>query len=68
MNVMGEYFVRLSTENIKIKKSYQKIDDYLAYVGGILKFILSLVGILVIEYNKFHLDLTIANRLFNFEA
>jgi hypothetical protein len=68
MNVMGEYFVRLSTENIKIKKSYRKIDDYLAYVGGILKFILSLVGILVIEYNKFHLDLTIANRLFNFEA
>jgi hypothetical protein len=68
MNVFGEYFVRLSTESIEIKKSYQRIDDYLAYVGGILKFILSLVGILVINYNKFDLDITIANRLFNFEA
>jgi hypothetical protein len=68
MDVFGEYFVRLSTESIEIKKSYQRIDDYLAYVGGILKFILSLVGILVINYNKFDLDITIANRLFNFEA
>jgi hypothetical protein len=66
--VFGEFYLRLSTESINISKSYQKIDRYLAYVGGILKIVLSILGFLIIEYNNFDLHVTMANRLFNFDS
>lgn len=44
-----------------------KVDEYLAYIGGILKIALVIIGLLVINYNRYDLCLTIANRLYNFD-
>jgi hypothetical protein len=67
MNIFGEIYLRVSSKSDYVTKSYMKFDEYLAYVGGILKIALTIIGLLVINYNNYDLFLTIANRLYNFD-
>jgi hypothetical protein len=44
-----------------------KIDEFFAYVGGLLKLSISIIGLIVINYNRYDLLISLANRLFNFD-
>lgn len=64
---MGEFFLRISSKSFSYSKQYTQIDVYLAYVGGILKLAVTIVGFFVINYNRYDLFVTVANRLYNFD-
>ena len=67
MNLFGEYFIRIATKSTNIEKKYSKLDEFLAYVGGILKLAISVVAFLVANYNYYDLFINVANRLYNFD-
>ena len=67
MNLFGEYYIRIATKSTNIEKKYSKLDEFLAYVGGILKLAFSVVGFLVVNYNYYDLFINVANRLYNFD-
>lgn len=39
----------------------------MAYMGGIVKFLLLVIGYLITYYNKYALFVRLANRLYNFD-
>ncbi len=59
---MNFYFERL-TETYT--RSYMKVPDLIAEIGGILKAITVIFGILTNIYNKHHLNLKLANFILN---
>lgn len=50
---MADIFISLSQIQYVINKSYDKLDVYLAYVGGILQTVVFLLSFLVGYYNMY---------------
>ncbi|KAL4455127.1 hypothetical protein ABPG74_006509 [Tetrahymena malaccensis] len=60
------YFRRSSISNT-YKRSFQKIDDLISYIGGFFQAILMVLGFIVGYYNEWVFIVDIANRLYNFK-
>jgi hypothetical protein len=48
-----EVFLRLSQEETLINKTYEKVDAFLAYVGGIAQIMILVLGYIVRYYNEY---------------
>lgn len=42
------------------------MDEFLAYVGGIMKIVLAFIGVFLSYYNKFGFYVMLANQLYTF--
>lgn len=51
-----------------ILKKYQRIDEFLAYFGGIIKIVFAFIGIAIHYYNKFGFYVMLANKLYTFNT
>ncbi|KAL4503207.1 hypothetical protein ABPG72_000813 [Tetrahymena utriculariae] len=60
------YFRRSSISNT-YKRSFQKIDDLISYIGGFFQAIQMVLGFIVGYYNEWLFIVDIANRLYNFK-
>lgn len=67
MDLFGEFYLRVASKSTIIEKTYSKLDDLLAYIGGILKLAFSFVALIVSNYNYYDLFINVANRLYNFD-
>ena len=47
-------------------KTYQSIDEFLAYLGGIMMNVIAFIGIAMHYYNKFGFYVMLANKLYIF--
>lgn len=57
----------LSTNQIKFTRRVGKIDDVIAYAGGLFGLILSFFAFFVFSYNKFCYELLVAETSFNYD-
>ncbi|KAM3126722.1 hypothetical protein pb186bvf_021172 [Paramecium bursaria] len=64
--VFARFYFRRSPYTEQIHRSYQKIQELLAQLGGFLQVMLIVFGFLILNYNKFQLMMQLANDLFNF--
>ncbi|CAD8067044.1 unnamed protein product [Paramecium sonneborni] len=56
--------LRISSEYYSSFISYKKFGDFISFIGGTLKVISSLIGIIVIKYNTIGFKLMLANTLY----
>ncbi|CAD8153124.1 unnamed protein product [Paramecium octaurelia] len=57
--------LRISSEYYSSFISYNKFGDFISFIGGTLKVISSLIGIIVIKYNTIGFKLMLANSLYS---
>lgn len=53
--------MRLSSKSKNIVKNYVRIDRLMAYIGGLLKFGIVIIGWFVGRYNLYYLYIELAN-------
>ncbi|CAD8063140.1 unnamed protein product [Paramecium sonneborni] len=56
--------LRISSEYYSSYISYKKFGDFISFIGGTLKVITSLIGIIVIKYNTIGFKLMLASTLY----
>lgn len=59
------YFKSDYTRNIAIRR-FQKVDELLAYFGGLFHSSVLVVGIIVKMYNEIQFKVSMANKLYSF--
>ncbi|CAD8152631.1 unnamed protein product [Paramecium pentaurelia] len=66
INVIFEINLRLDAESQVTTKMAQSFDQFLSYLGGMLKFFSALFGFVAIQYNFLAMRISLANVLYEF--
>ncbi|CAD8067040.1 unnamed protein product [Paramecium sonneborni] len=66
VDVLFEINLRISPEQQVTTKTVQRFDQYLSYLGGMLKFFSALFGFVAIQYNLLAMRISLANVLYEF--
>lgn len=64
--VAGEFYFRRSGYDLKYTRSYRKLDDIVAYLGGFIEFVIIGATFFIGYYNDLLYSLSLANKLYNF--
>lgn len=62
-NQYAKIYLRKSSEKLDISRSYQKLDESLAYIGGLLGTVILLMAFMSI-YSKFCYEIEFGDKLF----
>ena len=62
-NQYAKVYLRKSSERIDISRSFQKIDETLAYIGGLLGTVILMMPFMTI-YSKFCYEIEFGDKLF----
>ncbi|KRX05106.1 hypothetical protein PPERSA_06740 [Pseudocohnilembus persalinus] len=65
--VAGEFYFRRSGYDLKYTRSYRKLDDIVAYLGGFIEFVIIGATFFIGYYNDLLYSLSLANKLYNFQ-
>ncbi|KAM3131034.1 hypothetical protein pb186bvf_016846 [Paramecium bursaria] len=60
------FYPQLSQYQYQIHREYQKLDQFLSYMGGFLQFVILASGLFVRFYNQQHMIVEMANDLFGY--
>ncbi|CAD8153120.1 unnamed protein product [Paramecium octaurelia] len=66
IDVLFEVNLRLDAEQQVTTKTAQRFDQFLSYLGGMLKFFSALFGFVAIQYNFLAMRISLANVLYEF--
>ncbi len=62
-NEYARIYLRKANQSYEITRSFAKVDETLAFIGGLLGFVLLLLTFLNV-YNKFSFEIEFGDRLF----
>ncbi|CAD8188545.1 unnamed protein product [Paramecium pentaurelia] len=64
---VASFYLRLSQSEMHYSKQYYRIDELISYVGGITKFLATVLGYFILRYNQTGLQIKMANALYQFD-
>ncbi|CAD8126636.1 unnamed protein product [Paramecium sonneborni] len=64
---VASFYIRLSQSEMHYSKQYYRIDELISYVGGITKFLATVLGYFILKYNETGLQIKMANALYQFD-
>ncbi|CAD8142564.1 unnamed protein product [Paramecium pentaurelia] len=66
LTTLFEINLRINQQNQIITKTAYRLDQFLSYLGGILKFFTAIFGLFAIKYNLLSMRISLANILYDF--
>ncbi|CAD8125198.1 unnamed protein product [Paramecium sonneborni] len=64
---VASFYIRLSQSETQYLKQYYRVDELISYVGGITKFLATVLGYFILRYNETGLQIKMANALYQFD-
>nr|CAI39028.1 cAMP dependant protein kinase, putative [Paramecium tetraurelia] len=64
---VASFYLRLSQSEMHYSKEYYRVDELISYVGGITKFLATVIGYFILRYNETGLQIKMANALYQFD-
>ncbi|CAD8187751.1 unnamed protein product [Paramecium pentaurelia] len=64
---VASFYLRLSQSEMHHSKQYYRVDELISYVGGITKFLATVIGYFILRYNETGLQIKMANALYQFD-